>query len=48
MNLTARSFRGLSTVSLFLAAPAAAAGQTEFQLQLGKLVDPFAGTDRAM
>lgn len=47
MNLTARSFRGLSTVLILLAAPAAAAGQTEFQLQLGKLVDPFADTRHA-
>ncbi|MXW55969.1 MAG: nucleoside-binding protein, partial [Gemmatimonadales bacterium] len=44
MNLTARSLRGLSTVLLLLAAPAAAAGQAEFQLQLGKLVNPFTDT----
>ena len=41
MNRTIRSFGGFSAVLILLGAPGSAAGQTEFHLQLGKLVNPF-------
>jgi len=44
MNLSTRLSAGLPAIVLLLAAPGAAAGQTEFQLQLGKLANPFSDT----
>ena len=44
MNPNTRLSAGLPALILLLAAPGAAAGQTEFQLQLGKLVNPFSDT----